>query len=679
MMGIMMLTFMFFFAFVVNTGMLVNAKINLQNAADLAAYAGAAVQARQLTQISFLNYEMRRQYKKFLFRYYVLGNIAQCGFPGTQSKESPRNCKPQNARGISKTPMNWSPDGNKVYGVPVVCITFNSKDNYCQLSQLPDIARVEGGGAFDTITDVLNKYLDQIGEQQKKNCVAVGMGNALTLQSWLWNLDPDWRDVNRSLIDEKNLDPSLKEKLQGIYSVIHSLGRGLGLIPREVILRKRIDTLATYVNNEPQKNVNFDLVQEMKSRKIPEPPQFERTIQAFLSAYYTLGNHTFSSSNIQMDEIMSKHLLKLHENKVRFGAFAIDFPASKNSGNKGDCIPELIPDSVATPIPVGVYKDSSILTYYAIRLRAKATLLFSPFGDIQLKAYAAAQPFGSRIGPQIDENGWSRRYTLGKQLEERLDFGSVNFDRIPNLPIREDDSANEGNGWDTQEVMFDMHQAFRTPDGVMPQNIGLTELERAYHHSMAPSLNERRVYNIPLDNDDSFVRHFDSQGILAFWAPVFPLSQMNTMKENIEALIQNYWPNGKGIQPATRETMIKHISTYLTRLQKGDGERYDSQNPTTAEGFQIVRLADPVHNRGGEPTSIQGAFALKDLNQDLRTSWNDLRNSSLSGRIGYSVKLVSFPYLLSGKLKTTPDKKSTMTNSFEADPESEADLPLIKH
>ena len=37
--GMMMMTFILFFCFVVNTGMLVNAKINLQNAADLAAYA----------------------------------------------------------------------------------------------------------------------------------------------------------------------------------------------------------------------------------------------------------------------------------------------------------------------------------------------------------------------------------------------------------------------------------------------------------------------------------------------------------------------------------------------------------------------------------------------------------------------------------------------------------------
>src|SRR6478736_3912972 len=94
MIGMMMLTFMLFFAFVVNTGVLVNAKINLQNAADMAAYAGAAVQARQLTQISYLNYEMRRQYKKFLFRYYVMGNMAMDDFPRGPGETGPMHYIP---------------------------------------------------------------------------------------------------------------------------------------------------------------------------------------------------------------------------------------------------------------------------------------------------------------------------------------------------------------------------------------------------------------------------------------------------------------------------------------------------------------------------------------------------------------------------------------------------------
>src|SRR5947209_836738 len=122
MMGIMTLTFLFFFCFVVNIGMLVNAKINLQNAADMAAYAGAAAQARQLNTISYLNYEMRRQYKKFLYRYYVVGNQAQKLFPRTPYG------------GDGHTPYIWMPDpasGKAPYLVPVVCVIFNRNDNYC--------------------------------------------------------------------------------------------------------------------------------------------------------------------------------------------------------------------------------------------------------------------------------------------------------------------------------------------------------------------------------------------------------------------------------------------------------------------------------------------------------------------------------------------------------------------
>ena len=62
-------------AFIINIGIFVKAKINLQNAVDAAAYAGASVQSRQLTNISYLNWEMRNVYKEWMFKYYVLGNL----------------------------------------------------------------------------------------------------------------------------------------------------------------------------------------------------------------------------------------------------------------------------------------------------------------------------------------------------------------------------------------------------------------------------------------------------------------------------------------------------------------------------------------------------------------------------------------------------------------------------
>ena len=61
-------------AMVVNIGFLVATKINLQNSVDLAAYAGAAQQARYLTEIGKWNYEMRRNYKAMVYDYMIVLN-----------------------------------------------------------------------------------------------------------------------------------------------------------------------------------------------------------------------------------------------------------------------------------------------------------------------------------------------------------------------------------------------------------------------------------------------------------------------------------------------------------------------------------------------------------------------------------------------------------------------------
>src|SRR5690606_41327337 len=67
--------FMTMMAFIINVGLFVKAKINLQNATDAAAWSGAAVQSRQLSQIAYLNYEMHNVYKEWMCKYYDLGNL----------------------------------------------------------------------------------------------------------------------------------------------------------------------------------------------------------------------------------------------------------------------------------------------------------------------------------------------------------------------------------------------------------------------------------------------------------------------------------------------------------------------------------------------------------------------------------------------------------------------------
>jgi len=350
MIGMMMMTFILFFAFAINTGMLVNAKINLQNAADMAAYSGAATQARTLNQISFLNYEMRRQYKKFLFRYYVMGNMAQRPFP----------------RGGGSGPAVWSPDGGQIiYGAPTVCMIFNSQDNFCQLAVLAKI-EIPKSNPFDQINKTLISQLQQIEGIRQSNCLDIGKVNSTVLKLWLWNTDPGLDRLAASA------GPAAKSRID----IIRGLAYGLGLIPRELILRQRIDTLAEYLNQPPAKGVTLDKASGFQNST--DPAANERTIQAFLSAYYTLGNHIYAG-DIVMDELQNPVQIELKDIKAKFDTYAINFmlqkpdgsltdtPLRPSDGNNNDanCKPIVEADTVKSPVPLGVYKSPAALTYYA--------------------------------------------------------------------------------------------------------------------------------------------------------------------------------------------------------------------------------------------------------------------------------------------------------------------------
>ncbi len=658
MIGMMMLTFILFFAFVVNTGMLVNAKINLQNAADMAAYAGAATQARLLNQISFLNYEMRRQYKKFLFRYYVMGSMAQDPFPRSSSG------------GQGKTPPVWSPDGKAIYGVPAVCMIFNSSDNFCHLPSLPKIS-IPPSNPLDAINSTLISQLQSIELIRQNNCLSIAYTNTTTLRLWLWNSDPDLT----------NLQQGAPPALQKAINTIRGLALGIGLLPREVLLRSRIETLKGYVNEPAQTNVTVDSASQLLSGD--DPNAVERTIEAFYSAFYTLGENTFESGGVVMDELTPDALIVLNDIKIKFDAYAVGLNMSGSmtaSQQASDCTPQVENDTIQSPFPIGVVKDPKTLTYYAIRLKAKAHVLFSPFGDVTLKAYSAAQPFGSRIGPPIDETGFLRPAESTGALQPPPGSNNFNFAlKIPNLPIREQgDSAGQGNGWDTQEALAAFYNGFKGvgQNGNM-QSIDQDAINRALMTAMAPNPYEGNKYNIPTDMTiDPFVHYFDTHGVLAFWAPIFPPSKASQADSEIQSLVQSLMGDTRVDSAAFKQALTLELTNYVSALKKGQGEPIGG----AAEDFNIAYIQDSQHLPGSPPTLInaQGGLTLTDPNK-IKTSWNSVLNGDFrqAGRVGYSVKFVSFPSLLG---HTSPTNGSdTWSNSLNADGEANLDLSFIQH
>jgi hypothetical protein len=66
-----------FFAMVINVGLLVHHKINLQNSVDLAAYYGAMKQADNMNAIAHINYQIRQSWKLLAWRYRMLGSAGE--------------------------------------------------------------------------------------------------------------------------------------------------------------------------------------------------------------------------------------------------------------------------------------------------------------------------------------------------------------------------------------------------------------------------------------------------------------------------------------------------------------------------------------------------------------------------------------------------------------------------
>lgn len=665
MIALMMLTFLFFFGFVINTGMLVNAKINLQNAADMAAYAGASVQARQLTQISYLNYEMRRQYKKFLYRYYVLGNMFQEKFPRDTGQSIGQG---------GRTKMHWSPDGSSTfdYNVPIVCIAFNANDNFCKVPKLARIV-IPQATAFDAINDALIEALKKIEQVRTNNCAKIGYTNSQLLYQWLWNADPDYRLIN---------DTKYSEEVKESLAVIRGVSFGLGLIPKEILLWRRIKTLEEYVNSPALGDMNLDKVNELRDTGNSEPLEAERTIQAFLSAYYTLGNWTFDAGTVRMDELLPERILRLEDLKITFDAYAAGL--ERAAGDSQDCTFQVVRDGVDSPLPVAVMKDPSVLTYYALRLKGKAKLMFSPFGDLELKAYAAARPFGSRIGPRVTENDFIRTGASPNLPKKEGNF----LNKVPNLKITEEDKTSTGGGWDTREVLGALYQAFNPPGtapGTIPPNVDSMAVSRAYHVAMAPNPWEGKRYNIPFDGNDPFVRQFDGNRVLSFFAPVFPEKKKASLQGEVESLVTSLVGTAGEVQQRNRELLKMTLNAYVTRLLTGQGEEPDFRPSTNdgqgaPEGFKIVRIADPVNTRPqfGDVRPINFPGLVMNDPKDFKTSWNDVNSEDYTkkGRIGYSVKFVSFDSLQKGEVTNGQDSSN---NPPVIDTDAEGDLPYLKH
>ena len=412
--------------FIINVGLFVKAKINLQNATDAAAWSGAAVQARQLSQISYLNYEIRNVFKEWMFKYYVLGNLAH----SLRIEEQISNASEGKISFRLPTPAGLNAKTRfDRYNIPSICVHAGAGEkDICLGSFVVGLPRFETVD-LPNITSENQQFLDTLASGKATDCARRTNINFATALLWTYGTGGDL-------------------KIPGLSTLTSDR---LGAWPAAFFLAARIRNLEAMVNRPPEPEICSQGCQAPINSPRFELDQVanERPRKAYLALLRNYGGGRYKEAGGQMDNSVStlkleelspsavktsphtlsgmlipvdadlggysplnKYYLDLQILPINYAIFYTSLaPSDKNLILNGTALPTSAScQSTRTAIPVPAYimgyqKNPQLLTYYAVRSEVKFSGLFFPSrwgtDGLTISAVAAAKPFGGRIGPRI--------------------------------------------------------------------------------------------------------------------------------------------------------------------------------------------------------------------------------------------------------------------------------------
>ncbi len=572
-------TFLFIlFAFVVDFSQVVNNAINLQLAADAAAYAGAAWQGRVLDSMGQVNYHMRQDLKEFAMRVNVTHVRHNRGFPrGSQYF----NGQPQEATNLEPFICQQAHGYRAISGLQYAEDTNLCRNADPRVGGLPPIVVPPVIAAFDPFVVAISAQIRRIQQAANQECRAAAGDNRV-----------------------------LAEHLVNVYSSraqFHSQQmQGLADFLNQVASQGPVNQSATQIANP--------LVQT-----------------AFQSA---LRNLTLSNrQNVTMEILQPANgqYVNLVPAQLNGSLFYINFNVE---GNGCVGLPGVLDFN---GLNAWFYKDSNAMTYFAVKLTSQPQMLFMPSPWVsalfpQFVAYAAAKPFGSRIGPQTDADplapvaariGNNNRLvnfsffpndTLGMRSTKILAY----FDALHPFNNLGRPDGNQNTGW---------------PDPAKPANIA-----EALQAIRAPSLFDAAFFTIFPDPASSNTGT-DYGPNAAYANALFPdyleaASANNQILETPTPRTPPYFPSDVG--STNRGTGWIQVNANPSGRQdpySGYAEEAPASHSTTsAVGLPLIGGAGAANAFGlADPTALQSGYTPLPANPVF----------------GYSVKFLSFNALIS--------------------------------
>lgn len=424
-----------FFAMIVNVGLVVHHKINLQNSADMAAYYGAMKQAELMNSIAHINYQMRQSWKLLAWRYRILGTAGATEYHPYDFK----NRQIRQTMDKEYSPPPNTREGN--FAAPPFCITyypFNDDavipkdETTCKKTLDPDIYNQvirlfspPGVAApFIGMAVATNAVSISLKNSALRRCAIVGPFNYIILGSFAiaYQFDQYARRVALTKI-ARSMSSNEKD-----FDDID--GKSVKAGAEETFKRN-----LTYANKEGS-GYNFEMLNSLATcGGLPGdeemPPPWLAEIRVFPNLFYMdLGNCS-DGSTTHIDYVPKSFDLRDPGNIENKDANEKSMPYSYFDGKLADqpAIKDRI-RYVAQSLSLyndryrfltGYEKNPWCQAYVGIKASTKPKIPFAP-SDLTLTATAFAKPFGGKIGPWYYKNWDSGSPESTGSINERTDM-----------------------------------------------------------------------------------------------------------------------------------------------------------------------------------------------------------------------------------------------------------------
>jgi hypothetical protein len=378
-----------FFAMVINIGLLVHDKINLQNAVDLGAYYGAQRQAEILNEIAHINYQIHQDNKLLAWRYWVLGTL---GRDGGGSRPKPAVSGPS----VSFGPTDVDPTGE----LPSVCVAnlywqeataeSTEEENYCfapfgaggEIKKIPPLIIIA-----PFVPGVINAALaiSDLRNQQNLKFMQSGPLNwtlaAQMMEGYKMALTSRKAVIQRlrsNLVSKNFVDQTAIPVTEGVLNTIKKnlTASNSGSFQDDgfVFTNGLANPSCAGSNNDGSLTIS----------EIRTDPTLLYTYPMSESGGYQIG---------QAPETLPSKA----GNDFEFdpGGFLHYFAVGEPSDSIGN-------DQVAglNGSSLGFEKNPWCMAYVGVHAKTAPRKPFAPFGEsVSLEARSFAQPFGGRIGP----------------------------------------------------------------------------------------------------------------------------------------------------------------------------------------------------------------------------------------------------------------------------------------